>query len=111
MIAASIAAHGEVGTRRPDRRTARVVATGLALLMICAGSALATFPAAVLPPDLPEADRLLLQQVLDHASVAAQSNGDTFLVRSDMFEYLLDHPEFATHVMRALEIARYRIWR
>ncbi|HET7877093.1 MAG TPA: hypothetical protein VFN71_16345 [Methylomirabilota bacterium] len=28
-----------------------------------------------------------------------------------MFEYLLDHPEFATHVTRALRLARYRIWR
>jgi hypothetical protein len=32
-------------------------------------------------------------------------------VRDDVFEYLLDHPDFATHVIRALEIGRYRIWR
>jgi hypothetical protein len=43
--------------------------------------------------------------------VTAQSNGESFLVRDDVFEYLLDHPDFATHVIRALEIGRYRIWR
>src|SRR5262249_20370639 len=29
----------------------------------------------------------------------------------EVFEYLLDHPDFATHVTRALRLARYRIWR
>ena len=29
------------------------------------------------------------------------------MARRDVFEYLLDHPEFATHVTRALKLARY----
>lgn len=111
MIAASMAPHGAIGARRSGRRPAGIVVAGLGLLMMFAGGALATSPTGALPSDLPEADRLLVQQVLDQASVATRSNGDTFLVRSDMFEYLLDHPEFATHVIRALEIGRYRIWR
>ncbi len=32
-------------------------------------------------------------------------------VRPEIFEYLLDHPEFASHVTRALKAARYKIWR
>jgi hypothetical protein len=108
MVTASIAARG-VG--RTSRRPIGFAMAGVGMLVIFAGSALATLPTAALPPDLPEADRLLLQQVIDHVSVAARANGETFLVRTDMFEYLLDHPEFATHVMRALAIARYRIWR
>ena len=62
-------------------------------------------------PDLPEPERARLEQVTENASVTAQSNGESFLVRDDVFEYLLDHPDFATHVIRALEIGRYRIWR
>jgi hypothetical protein len=111
MIRASIAAHGAVGTCRSRWRLIRVGMAGVGMLVIFAGSALATLPTPALPPDLPEADRLLLQQVTDHVSVASRSDGKAFLVRTDMFEYLLDHPEFATHVMRALEIARFRIWR
>ena len=95
--------------------TAASIAKGrrliVGILLFFAGSALATLPTAGLPPDLPEADRVRLEQVTEHVSVTARSDGETFLVRGDVFEYLLDHPEFATHVMRALEIARYRIWR
>jgi hypothetical protein len=111
MIAASVAARGAVGTRRSRGWSIGLAVAGVGMLVIFVGSALATLPTAALPPDLPEADRLLLQQVIDHVSVTARSNGEAFLVRTDLFEYLLDHPEFATHVMRALEIARFRIWR
>src|SRR5262245_47908971 len=31
-------------------------------------------------------------------------------MRPEIFEYLLDHPEFASHVTRALGLGRYRIW-
>ncbi|HET9855626.1 MAG TPA: hypothetical protein VFR53_11260 [Methylomirabilota bacterium] len=34
-----------------------------------------------------------------------------YVVRPEIFEYLLDHPEFASHVTRALKVARYKIWR
>src|SRR5690348_2744329 len=97
--------------RRLRRQSVKVAAAGVGLLLIFAGSALATWPAAALPQDLPEPERARLQQVTENASVSAQSNGESFLVRADIFEYLLDHPEFATHVIRALEIGRYRIWR
>jgi hypothetical protein len=32
-------------------------------------------------------------------------------MRPEVFEYLLNHPDFASHVTRALGLARYRIWR
>ena len=96
---------------RSVRRCVGVAAAGAGLLLVVAGSALATWPTAVLPAGLPDQERARLQQVTEHASVTAQSNGDAFLVRADVFEYLLDHPDFATHVIRALQIGRYRIWR
>src|SRR5262249_13391997 len=33
-----------------------------------------------------------------------------YVTRRELWEFLLDHPEFATHVTRALKVARYRIW-
>jgi hypothetical protein len=36
---------------------------------------------------------------------------EPYVVRPEIFEYLLDHPEFASHVTRALKAARYKIWR
>ena len=36
---------------------------------------------------------------------------EPYVVRPEVFEYLLDHPEFASHVTRALKAARYKIWR
>jgi hypothetical protein len=81
------------------------------MLVALVGSASATWPTAALPPDLLETERVRLGQVTEHASVSARSNGEPFRVRRDVFEYLLDHPEFATHVIRALKIGRYRIWR
>ena len=111
MTATASAMDSAGGPRRSGRPSIRAGAASLGLLVIFAGSARATSPTGALPLDLSQADRHNLEQVVEHASVTARSNGETFLVRTDMFEYLLDHPDFATHVMRALEIARYRIWR
>jgi hypothetical protein len=49
--------------------------------------------------------------VTDKASLAVKVDGQTFVGRADVFEFLLDHPDFATHVTRALKFARYKIWR
>jgi len=97
---------------RPSRgRLAGVAAAGVSLLLLLAGGARATSPTAALPPDLPEAERARLREVTEHVSVSARSTGEAFRVRGDVFEYMLDHPEFATHVIRALEIGLYKIWR
>jgi hypothetical protein len=98
-----------VQTQRPP--TLRRALAGVAALLISVGSALAAALAPMLPPDLPPAARLRLQEVTEQASVATRADGEPFVTRRDVFEYLLDHPEFATHVTRALKLARYRIWR
>ena len=64
-----------------------------------------------LPAELPPAARARLQPVTDKASLAVRVDGQSFVGRRDIFEFLLDHPDFATHVTRALKFARYKIWR
>ena len=64
-----------------------------------------------LPPDLTPAERARLAPVADAAALATRFEAEPFPTQPAVFEYLLDHPEFATHVTRALKVARYRIWR
>ena len=68
-------------------------------------------PAPELPAQLPAAVRARVQPVTDKASLAVKVEGQTFVGRRDVFEFLLDRPDFATHVTRALKLARYKIWR
>ena len=63
------------------------------------------------PPEIPADERAKLERVTDRATVSTRFAGPPFPARREVFEYLLDHPEFATHVTRALRIGRYRIWR
>jgi hypothetical protein len=74
-------------------------------------SALAAKPSSSLPAQIPAHERAKLQEIADGASVSAQATGEPFLARPDVFEFLLDHPEFAAHVTRALKLGRYRVWR
>jgi len=96
--------------KRPRPPTPALVLAAAALLGLV-GSALAARPALTLPADLAPAERLLLAEVSEQASVATRADGEPFVTRRDVFEYLLDHPELAAHVTRALKLARYRIWR
>lgn len=64
-----------------------------------------------LPTELPAAARGRLQPIAEHADVTTQVEAEPFVARRDVFEYLLDHPEFASHVARALRLARYKITR
>jgi len=52
-----------------------------------------------------------LQEVTADATISARALGEPFLARREIFEFLLDHLEFASHVTRALRVARYRVWR
>ena len=81
-----------------------------AILVGSAGDA-STGPALELPAQLPEAARMRVQPVTANASLAVKVDAEPFIARRDIFEFLLDRPDFATHVTRALKLARYRIWR
>lgn len=43
--------------------------------------------------------------------MSASASAEPFLARQDVLEFLLDHPEFATHLTRTLRLGRYRVWR
>jgi hypothetical protein len=64
-----------------------------------------------LPSRVPEQARLRLQHITERASISTRVEGEPFAARLEVFEFLLDHPEFTTHVTRTLKLARYRIWR
>ena len=66
--------------------------------------------ASTLPSEIPADTRQRLAPVTERASLASHVDGEPFRARRDIFEYLLDHPEFATHVTRTLKVARYRVW-
>jgi hypothetical protein len=83
----------------------------LVAVVLLASNVPAARPAPTLPAQIPAAERTRLQEVADAASVSARAAGEPFVARPEVFEFLLDHPEFATHVTRALRLARYRIWR
>jgi hypothetical protein len=90
-------------------RGGRAVFLGV-LLLAYPGGAHAGPPLLLLPSGIPTAQRGELQQIADTASVRTHVRAEPFVARGDVFEYLLDHPEFATHVTRTLKLARYRIW-
>jgi hypothetical protein len=68
-------------------------------------------PPVELPGRLPEAARARVAPVTGNPSLAVKVDAEPFVARRDVFEFLLDRPHFATHVTRALRLARYRIWR
>jgi hypothetical protein len=84
--------------------------TGIAALLLVSQASGARLSPA-LPGQMPPTERARLQHLAESASVSAHVAGQPFVVRRDIFEFLLDHPELTTHVTRALRLARYRIWR
>lgn len=90
-------------------RPAFAVTTLAALLLLLSGASAAR-PALSLPKQIPPAERLKLEHVVENAFVSARMEREPYVARPDIFEYLLDHPAFATHVTRALKVARFRIW-
>jgi hypothetical protein len=73
-------------------------------------TAAATPAPAVLPPPPALADLGRVREVTEAAVIASRAEAEPFVGRRDIFEFLLDHLEFATHVTRALRVARYKIW-
>lgn len=95
---------------RPSvRRVTALAPLVLAVLMLSTASA--ARPGVPLPSDLPAGERARCQAIAQDADVATRVDAEPFVTRREVFEYLLDHPAFASHVTRALDVGRYRIWR
>ena len=86
------------------RRCPNLVA-GLLTLAVASGSAAAQAP--TLPSGLPAR----VHAVASRAAVSTRVEGEAFVARPQLFEYLLDHPQLASDVARTLRYGRYRIWR
>jgi len=67
-------------------------------------------PRLDLPTTVPVPERAAYERLASTADVATRVEAEPFIVRAEVFEYLLDHPAFATHVARTLRLARFRIW-
>ena len=68
-------------------------------------------PALSVPAPVAPGERAQLEILARDAFVSTRVEGAPHAMRPEVFEYLLDHPDFASHVTRALGLARYRIWR
>jgi hypothetical protein len=88
-------------------RIAGLLVLGLATAAAVAGAA----SVMTLPAEMPADERARLERLAEAAAVSTRVATDPFVTRREVFEYLLDHPEFASHVTRALRLGRYRIWR
>ena len=85
---------------------------GLTAAAALAGAAIAGAASVVaLPGEMPADERTRLERLAEAAAVSTRVATDPFVTRRVIFEYLLDHPEFASHVTRALRLGRYKIWR
>lgn len=92
------------------RRGRRDLVGVLALLVVTTTATVWAALPASLPRDLGPAERARVAPVADAATVSTRVQADPFPARPEVFEFLLDNPAFATHVTRALRVARYRIW-
>ena len=68
-------------------------------------------PTLPLPPQLPAKERQQFEDIVKRAFASTRMEFAPYTIRPEIFEYLLDHPEFASHVTRTLKAARYKIWR
>jgi hypothetical protein len=99
-------------TPRPLRRRFLALSALLALgLLLGRARPLAAQPTLPMPPQLPQKDRERFESIVKNAFASTQQSVDAYAIRPEIFEYLLDHPEFASYVTRALKAARYKIWR
>ena len=93
-----------------DDGTAPLPATAAVGETAPASAPRAAEPAPVLSAPMSPTDFARLRDVTEAAVIASRAEGEPFVGRRDVFEFLLDHLEFATHVTRALRVARYKVW-
>lgn len=99
----------DMRSKRRVQRAIAWIAVG-ACFLLWPTTAAAPGSAFSLPQQIPPPARAKLEQVVEQAFVSTRMEAEPYAARPDIFEYLLNHPEFATHVTRALKVARYRIW-
>ena len=86
--------------------------TALILISLTLGtSSVRAAPVVTLPMEMAADERARLERIADAAAVAARVDTEPFLTRREVFDYLLDHPDFASHVTRTLRLGRYKIWK
>ena len=88
-----------------------LVVLGVALSVSVASGARAAAPPLAVPAPVPPGPRAQVETIAREAFVSTRVEGPRHSMQPEVFEYLLDHPDFASHVTRALGLARYRIWR
>lgn len=93
---------------RAEILKARLLGLGFVLLLFSPTSAV---PAAVPIPlsSLSQEDRAALEKVVRHPVLSREIRDVSFLSRKEVYEYLLDHPDFATGLARTLGLSKYRI--
>lgn len=99
------------GESRADGAEPRVAALGDDSASPLGQEAAAYGPEAPTAPPAPGVNLARLDEVTRNPSVSARAEGQPFVGRREVFEFLLDHPDFATHISRALRLGRYRMWR
>ena len=94
----------------PLRRLTRPLVAGTVLLLLGAVAVHAVAPLLSLPRQVPSGERARLETIVKNSFASTRVAHEPYVARPEVWEYLLDHPEFATHVTRALKMARFRIW-
>jgi hypothetical protein len=67
-------------------------------------------PLGVPATELSEAARARAESVLARSAFAQRVTGIRFTSREDVYRFLLDHPDFAASVARALHVGEYRVF-
>src|SRR5712691_9689820 len=92
-------------------RSTRILLTAVLLIGLALATPSVRASVVTLPLEMPADQRARLERLAEAAAVANRVDTEPFLTRRDIFDYLLDHPDFASHVTRTLRLARYRIWK
>lgn len=81
-----------------------------ALLIWIVGPSSAELGNGLIPfSQLTKDDRQAVEEILRAPTLSREVKGIRFRSREEVYEYLLDHPDFATAVARALNFSQYQI--
>src|SRR5262245_66431969 len=92
------------------KRFRRALILGAVSLLMAATGAYAVASHLALPRQLPATERARLEEIAKNSFASTRVQFDPYPVLPEIWEYLLDHPEFPTHVTREVKLARYRHW-